>query len=75
MDKVMQLVAMLGEEQAVIEGAGDGRITKEFLELAAVPADEMTEIGARTRQVTGLIQWMSPVMLETKLIWCTCCRG
>ena len=38
-------VAMLGGEQAALEGAGDGRITKELIDLAAVPADEMTEIG------------------------------
>jgi hypothetical protein len=52
----------------MIEGAGDGRITKELLELVAVPADEMTEIGLRTRRAMGLLQWMSPVRLETKLM-------
>jgi hypothetical protein len=66
-DKVMQLVAMLGGEQAVIEGAGDGKVTRDLLELAAVPADEMTERGVLTRRATGLLQWMSPVRLETKL--------
>ena len=66
-DKVSALVAMLGGEQAVVAGAGDGRVTRELLELAAVPEKEMTVGGALTRRATGLMQWMSPVRLETKL--------
>jgi hypothetical protein len=66
-EKVTQLVVMLGGEEAVIEQAGDGKLSKALLELAAVPADEMTESGALTRRATGLLQWMSPVRLEVKM--------
>ena len=64
----MQLVAMLGGEEKVIELAGNGKISKELLDKAAVPDEELTKLGEQTRSATGLLQWMSPVRLDTKLM-------
>ena len=64
--KIDALVEMLEGIDAVRGRVGRRKITSELMTAAEQLAPELTERGRLTRKGTGLLQWMSPVRLDTK---------
>ena len=64
--KIAALVEMLGGIQDIRGRVGKRKLTHELMAEAEVLADELTERGRMTRKGTGLVQWISPVRLDTK---------
>ena len=64
--KVMQLVEMLGGVDVMKARIAGRRVTRELLEAAAIPDEELSEKGQLVQRGIGVLQWVSPIRVDVK---------